>query len=461
MRLILLSGGSGKRLWPLSNNSRSKQFLKVLKNDNGERESMVQRVWGQLKAVGLDNSTVIATNKSQVNIIQSQLGDSIEMVIEPARRDTYPAIALAAAYLSSVKGVSPSEVVAVVPVDSYMDYRFFNLVKELEDALKANEADLALVAVQPTYPSERHGYIVPESKQGGHDLVKVSYFKEKPTKEQALELIEKQSLWNCGVFAFRLGYVLSNLEEKDLPRDYLELKNEYVALPEISFDYEVVEKAKNVIALRYEGNWKDLGTWNTLTEEISTPIIGNGLLSEDCLGTHLINELDIPIIVLGLPNIIVVASPDGILVSDKKASPKVKDLVKGSGQRPMFEERRWGWYRVLDHVKYENGNEVLTKRIGISAGKNLSYQVHYQRSEVWSITNGEGEFALNDVIYSVKPGDVLHIPVGVKHGIWASSNLEFIEIQTGTQLIEEDITRIFMTWMEVTSHCEKSKLQGN
>ncbi|TGE37839.1 mannose-1-phosphate guanylyltransferase [Desulfosporosinus fructosivorans] len=454
MRLILLSGGSGQRLWPLSNDSRSKQFLKVLENGNGERESMVQRIWGQLKAVGLTKSAVIATNQSQVNIIQSQLGESIEMVVEPERRDTYPAIALASAYLSSVKQVSHSEVVAVVPVDSYVDYRFFNMVKELEDVLNDTAADLALVAVKPTYPSERHGYIVPELKQDGVDRIKVSYFKEKPTKELALELIERQSLWNCGVFAFKLGYVLSKLEENSLPVDYLDLKREYALLPKISFDYEVVEKARKVIAIRYQGEWKDLGTWNTLTEEIPTPIIGNGVLSEDCRGTHLINELDIPIFVLGLSNVVVAASPDGILVSDKKASPKLKDLAKGFIQRPMFEERRWGWYRVLDHVKYENGNEVLTKRIRISAGKNLSYQVHYLRSEIWSITNGTGEFALDDVIYQVKPGDVLRIPVGSKHGILADTDLEFIEVQTGSQLKEEDITRIFVNWKEVTKHCE-------
>ncbi|MDR3599036.1 MAG: sugar phosphate nucleotidyltransferase [Desulfosporosinus sp.] len=455
MKLILLSGGSGKRLWPLSNNSRSKQFLKVLENDNGERESMVQRVWGQLKAVGLAESAVIATSKSQVNIIQSQLGDSVEMIVEPERRDTYPAIALAAAYLSSVKQVSLSEVVVVVPVDPYVDACFFDLVKKLEDVLRATEAELALVAVPPTYPSERHGYIVPEPKQEGREIVKVSYFKEKPTQEQALELIAKQSLWNCGIFAFRLGYVLSKLEENGLPIDYQVLKDEYASLPKISFDYEIVEKAKQVIALRYEGDWKDLGTWSSLTEEISTPIIGKGLISEECRGTHLINELDIPIIVLGLSNIIVAASPDGILVADKNASPRVKELLQGSMQRPMYEERRWGWYRVLDHVKYDNGNEVLTKRIGILAGKNLSYQVHYQRSEVWSITNGEGEFALDGVIYGVKPGDVLRIPVGVRHGIWASTDLEFIEVQAGSELIEEDITRIFMTWPEVKKHCKK------
>ncbi|MHB8075001.1 sugar phosphate nucleotidyltransferase [Desulfosporosinus fructosivorans] len=461
MKIILLSGGSGKRLWPLSNNFRSKQFLKVLENNNGDRESMVQRVWGQLKAVGLAKSAVVAANKSQLNIIQSQLGESIEIVVEPERRDTYPAIALAAAYLSSVKLVNPSEVVAVVPVDSYVDDRFFDLIKELESVLTASEADLALVAVRPTYPSERYGYIVPEPKKDGDGFVKVRDFKEKPTEEQALELISQQSLWNCGVFAFKLGYILSKLEESGLPVDYQELKNKYTTLPKISFDYEVVEKASNVIALRYEGEWKDLGTWDTLTEEISTPIIGNGFLSEDCSGTDLISELDIPIIVIGLSNIIVAASQDGILVADKTESPRVKDFLNQYVKRPMFEERRWGWYKVLDYTQYENGQQVLTKRIRIMSSKNLSYQLHYHRSEVWNIVLGEAELALDDVIYRIKPGDVLHIPAGVKHGIKADSDIEFIEVQTGTDLNEEDIIRVFLTWEEVEKHCTMSQRNKN
>lgn len=460
MRIILLSGGFGKRLWPLSNNIRAKQFLKVLTTDHGEQESMIQRVWSQLKRVGLTMSTIIATNKSQVNIIQSQLGECLEMVVEPERRDTYPAIALATAYLASAKKASYNEVVCVVPVDSYVEDSFFDLVKELEGVLRVTEANLALVAVNPSYPSEKHGYIVPESVQLRNNLVKVECFKEKPTREQAQELIARQSLWNCGVFAYKIGYVLSSLEEKGLPVDYQKLIKDYSELPKISFDYAIVERAKDVIALRYDGEWRDLGTWDSLTEKISTPIVGKGITSEECRGTHIINELDIPIVVVGLSNILVAASPDGILVSDKKTSPIIKDIVKEITQRPMFEERRWGWYRVLDHVKYDNGNEVLTKRIVILAGKNLSYQVHYQRSEIWSISNGEGEFVLDDVIYKVKPGDVLHIPIGVKHGIYASTDLEFIEVQSGSQLIEEDITRIFMTWEEVTRNCMRVEKNG-
>jgi len=457
MRLILLSGGSGKRLWPLSNDARSKQFLQVLENENGERESMVQRVWGQLKAVGLEDSAVVATSRSQVDMLQNQLGDSVKMVVEPERRDTYPAIALAAAYLSSVEHVDPNEVIAVLPVDSFVEDRFFKRVKELENVLKTSEADLALVGVVPTYPSGKYGYIVPETKQEGHSFMTVDHFQEKPTEEQARELIAQQALWNCGVFAFKLGYILSRLKEIDLPTDYLKLINKYASLPKISFDYEVVEKARDIVALRYDGAWKDLGTWNTLTEEIASPISGNGILSKDCVETHLINELDIPIVVLGLSNVVIAASPDGILVTDKQASPRIKELINGFNQRPMFEERRWGWYRVLDHMNYENGREVLTKRIGVTAGKNLSYQLHYQRSEVWTITNGEGEFALDDVIYDVKVGDVLHIPVGSKHGVKARTDLEFIEVQAGTDLVEDDIVRIFMGWDDVEKVCTKAR----
>ena len=304
------------------------------------------------------------------------------------------------------------------------------------------------------------GILSTESKQDSHPFLKVSHFWEKPKEAQARELIAQQALWNCGAFAFKLGYILSILEKMGLPTDYLKLINTYVSLPKISFDYEVVEKAKDVVAIRYDGEWKDLGTWNTLTEEIATPIIGNGVLSEDCMEAHLINELDIPIIVLGLSNVVIAASPDGILVTDKQASPRVKDLVNGFEQRPMFEERRWGWYRVLDHTTYENGHEILTKRIGVVAGKSLSYQLHYQRSEVWTITNGEGEFALDDVIYEVKQGDVLHIPVGAKHGVRARTDLEFIEVQAGSDLVEGDIVRIFMSWDEVEMHCKTTRDGG-
>ncbi len=452
MKLVLLSGGSGKRLWPLSNDSRSKQFLKVLEDKDQYLQSMVQRVWTQISTVGLADSTVIATGKSQEDMIRSQLDNQAGLIIEPCRRDTFPAIALAASYVYSVQKADLDEVVAILPVDPYVDDQFFTRVQDLEEVVQNSNAQLALIGVTPTYPSSKYGYIVPTVEKSSSEYRKVSRFTEKPSEKQAASLIEDGALWNCGVFAFKLGYVISILEEKGMSTDYAELLKQYATLPKISFDYEVVEKTKEIVVLPYSGYWKDLGTWNTLTEEMATSQIGKGVISADSENVHLINELDIPVTVLGGSNLIVAASPDGILVSDKEASPRIKELVGEFENRPMYEERRWGWYRVLDYTKLEEGKEVLTKRIGIAEGKNLSYQLHDHRDEVWTIIKGEGAFVLNDEVRSIKTGDVIQIQAGDKHAVKAVTDLEIIEVQTGSQLIEEDIVRLFMSWEEIEDH---------
>lgn len=449
MKLVLLSGGSGKRLWPLSNDARSKQFLKVLRNEKNELQSMVQRVWNQLGKLGLTESAIIATSKSQVEMIQSQIGKDVPIIIEPERRDTFPAIALAATYLYSVEKTSRDEIVGVLPVDPFVEDKFFSRLIDLGDVLNLSNAELALMGVQPSFPSEKYGYIVPKIAESTEEVIKVSHFKEKPNMEEAKELLEQKALWNCGVFAFKLDKIITLLEEKGLPTSYEELTANYTLLPKISFDYEIVEKTEEIIALPYQGPWKDLGTWNTLVEEMGTEILGKANMSKDSNNTHIINELDIPISVLGLSNVLVAASPDGILVTDKDASPRVKELIGNLEQRPMYEERRWGWYRVLEHTKYDDNTEVLTKRISISPGRNLSYQYHYHRQEIWTIIKGEGVLLLNNEFRVIRPGDVVEIPIGSKHAVKAITELEFIEVQTGTQLVEEDNHRILLTWDQI------------
>ena len=451
MKLILLSGGSGKRLWPLSNDARSKQFLKVLGGENNNLESMVQRVWSQLKEIAVQQDTFIATSKSQVDMMTNQLAGEARLIIEPSRRDTFPAIALAATYLKTVENVSLDEVVAVLPVDPFVEANFFERILDLEKAILSTNANIGLVGVEPTYPSEKYGYIVPREKN--KQVLDVERFTEKPSEDVAKTLISEGALWNCGVFAFKLSYILDLLKEKGFSTDYYGLLVEYERLPKISFDFEIVEKAEKIVAIPYEGYWKDLGTWNTLTEEMPVTQIGKSKVCEESVGTHVINELDIPVTVLDIKDAIVAVSSDGILVSSKEKSPKIKEYVESYDDRPMYEERRWGWYRVLDYVRFEEGNEVLTKRIGVNAGENLSYQYHHERSEVWTIVKGEGVFAFNGELRMVRPGDVLQITVGDQHGIMAITDLEFIEVQTGTQLIEEDIVRLYMTWDEVESHC--------
>jgi mannose-1-phosphate guanylyltransferase len=463
VKIVLLSGGSGKRLWPLSNDSRSKQFLKVLKADQSEQsESMLQRIWKQLKSVNLQQSTYIATCKAQVDMVLSQIGSDAPLIIEPQRGDTFPAIALASVYLYSYIKSDPDEVVCVLPVDPYVENSYFEKVKTLDKLIQESGANIALMGGTPVYPSEKYGYIVPKnggSQQVPSTYLKVSRFVEKPEEELAIRLIEQGALWNLGVFAFKLKYMISILKDKGFPVDLKELENKYGQLPKISFDYEVVEKADHVIVIPYDGTWKDLGTWNTLTEEMDTSKLGKGIISENAKNTHVINELDIPVVVIDVSDIVVASSPQGILIADKAASHKIKEIMKNEQERPMYEERRWGWYQVLNYSKISDNLFSLTKKIVIDAEKNISYQSHSNRSEVWVILSGIGEFALDGEITEVKQGDILRIPAGAKHGIKATSTLEIIEIQKGEELEEEDITRLYMNWDEVIEHCKELNKQ--
>ena len=267
MNIVLLSGGSGKRLWPLSNDVRSKQFIKIFRTEDGNYESMVQRVCRQIRKADPSASVTIATSKTQVSSIHNQLGEGVDISVEPCRRDTFPAIALAASYLADVKGIDPREVVVVCPVDPYVEDDYFEALKKLEKLAAEGKSNLVLMGIEPTYPSEKYGYIIPES---GEKIASVSTFKEKPDARTAAEYIQKGALWNGGVFAFQLQFVLDKAHELMDFTDYHDLFARYDTLRSISFDYAVVEQEKEIQVLRFSGEWKDLGTWNTLTEAWQT-----------------------------------------------------------------------------------------------------------------------------------------------------------------------------------------------
>lgn len=329
MNIILLSGGSGKRLWPLSNDIRSKQFIKIFKKEDGTYESMVQRVYRQIKKVDKDAKITIATSKSQVSAINNQLNEDVSISIEPCRKDTFPAIALSSAYLTDVLKIDPEEVVVVCPVDPYVDIDYFKALKDLSIQADKGEANLVLMGIEPTYPSEKYGYIIPESKDF---TSKVLTFKEKPTQDVAKEYIKQGALWNGGVFAYKLKYVIQRAHELIDFKDYCDLFDKYETLTKISFDYAVVEKEDDIQVQRFNGEWKDLGTWNTLTEAMEEKIIGEGILNETCENTHIINELDVPIIGMGLKDIVICVTKDGILISSKNESSKIKNSLKKLNQ---------------------------------------------------------------------------------------------------------------------------------
>ncbi len=440
MNIILLSGGSGKRLWPLSNEVRSKQFLKIFRKADGSSESMVQRMYRMICEVDEDASITIATSDNQVASIRAQLGDKVGISVEPCRRDTFPAIALASAYLHDVIGVGEEEPVVVCPVDPYVEADYFEMLKRLSVQAEKGEANLVLMGIEPTMPSEKFGYIMPSSRE---QVSLVDSFKEKPDQKTAEQYIAQGALWNAGVFAYKLNYVLDIARNVLGTAEYKTLFETYGDLKKISFDYAVVEKEPKIQVMRFAGAWKDLGTWNTFTEAMSEEVAGKAVAA-DCENTHIINELQIPLIALGVKNLAVAATPDGILVADKESSDKLKNYV--ADQRPMYEKRVWGEYKVLEYLRHADGNNSLTKHLIIKPGCHISYQKHSHRSEIWTIVEGEGKLILEQNITPVKRGDTVNIKPGMHHAIKADSELHIIEVQIGEELTEEDIERLDWDW---------------
>lgn len=452
IHIVLLSGGSGTRLWPLSNSIRSKQFLKVLRDETGLPQSMTQRVFSQITHVRSQVDVTIATGALQEELIRRQLDGPFELIIEPERRDTAAAIMLACAHLEYMQAAELADTVVVMPIDTFADQAYFDHIVDLDRAVQSDAADLVLLGVQPLYPSEKYGYIVPSAENQNDNMCAfpVLGFHEKPEKKKAIDLIGRGALWNCGVFAFKLGW-LRNLTSLYIKHNnYSILHNKYRELPNRSFDYEVVEKADSVAVVPYGGEWKDLGTWSTLTEEMPEASCGYAVLAE-CENVHVINETGLPMVVSGLSDSVVVATADGILACSKDASARIKEHVSlVSESRPMCERRRWGEYRVIDGGIRRGGGAVLTKKLSVDPGAQISYQRHTYRDEVWTIVEGHGEIVLDGEVQMVHPGCVVSISAGRMHAVRAGGEgLQIIEVQLGCPLVEEDIERFGNWWNEL------------
>ncbi|MCM1232795.1 MAG: sugar phosphate nucleotidyltransferase [Ruminococcus flavefaciens] len=432
MNIILLSGGSGKRLWPLSNDIRSKQFIKIFKKPGSDGdcedsyESMVQRVCRQITEADPGAAVTIATSKSQVSAIHNQLGEEVGISVEPCRRDTFAAIALATAYLHDIKGVEESEAVVVCPVDPYVEESYFECIRSLHEAAERGDKDLVLMGIEPSYPSEKYGYIKPAD--GGYT------FTEKPTKEKAEEYIRHGALWNGGVFAYQLSYVLGKSRELLGSDDYSTLLSTYDSLKKTSFDYAVVEQETSIEVIKYSGTWKDLGTWNTLTEAMGENLIGEARLNDACSNVHVVNELGIPVLGMGLHDLVISASPEGILVSDKEQSSYIKPFVDDMDRQVMFAEKSWGSYRVLDVE--ENS---LTIKVTLNPGHGMNYHSHERRDEVWTVTGGSGRTIVDGMEQPVNTGDVITMAAGCKHTVLAGDfGLQLIEVQLGSEISADD-----------------------
>lgn len=481
VRIVLLCGGSGKRLWPLSNEVRSKIFLKLLPvhaanagSAEPGKESMIQRVCRQLEEAGLLTFSSVVALQSQAEITLHHIGNRIPFIAEPHRRGTFSAIALAAAYLHANQLAELGETICVIPADLYADVDFLSTLCQFPSVLAASGAELALLGVKPMYPSTQFGYIVPKPQDQADSTsasasasdapspsaayAMVEHFTEKPDETTAARLISRDALWNCGIFAFPLHFMLETMKRKGLPTDYDELLASYEQLPEQSFDVEVVEKATTVAVIPYQREWKDLGDWSVLPLYLGsddTNVVGAGSVSEDSTDTHIVNELQQPIHVIGVPNVIVAASADGILVANKQAANRIKSLRQDGQRRPMYGEERWGSYRILDYPPTGQGPRTMTRLMELLPLKHTSYHAHQQREECWTILSGTGELIMEAVKRPLQAGDMVHIPAGARHAIRASTALSYIEVQIGTELNEGDVLQYAAEWDSILRSCKQ------
>ncbi len=432
MNIILLSGGSGKRLWPLSNEIRSKQFIRIFrKPDSEDYESMVQRVYRQIRAADPEAAVTVASSRSQVSAIRHQLGPEVGISVEPCRRDTFPAIALACAYLHDVRGIGAEEAVVVCPVDPYVDDSYFQRLKDLYECARKGEKKLVLMGIEPTGPADRYGYIRPEKDGNGQIRYR---FTEKPDTETAKKYIAEGALWNGGVFAFRIGYILEKARELLGTDRYEPLYAGYAEYRKISFDYAVSEQETSLEVIRYNGMWKDLGTWDTLTDVMKENTVGDARMDEKCSDVHVINELGIPILAMGIRNAVISASPEGILVSSKEDSSRIKQYVDDIRQPVMFAEKSWGDYRVLDAEE-----NTLIIRLTVSPGHRMNYHSHEKRDEIWTVIGGEGRAIVDGEERAIGTGDVIRMNAGQKHTVIAGeAGLQLIETQIGPEISAAD-----------------------
>lgn len=447
MYYALLSGGSGKRLWPLSNEARPKQYIKLVNRETNsmERCSMLQRVWEQLLEADMTENTIIVAGEEQKELIYSQVGN-VQIATEPMRRDTFGAVLLTCAYLYSCMGATREDYVAVMPIDPYTEGAYFQAVKGLEAVMKVSGADIGLLGAVPSYPATKYGYMLPG--EGKEDYFWIQSFVEKPCEEQAEKLLKKGALWNCGVFCLQIGDMLERARAYGVPEDYKGLCEAYERLPKISFDYEVLEKAKKIAAVEFRGFWKDLGTWEAMADQMSTDTVGNVVMDDTCQNTQVINELSIPVVAVGTRDLVVVAAQDGILVTDKNEAARVKELTAELQTRPMFEERRWGTLETLDDTETAQLS-TLTRKIRIHDGMTSSYHYHKERDEIWTILKGTGELILEGSKIPLFSGKAVCIRKNQRHAVKAFKDFEYIEIHVGTSVGNEDIHRITFDWDEI------------
>ncbi len=463
---VILSGGAGSRLWPVSREAMPKPFMKL-----GSPHSLLQRTLTRALPLADGGRAAVVTNqeyffktREEIAALPQARGIAVTQLLEPVGRNTAPAITLAALW---AQAQSPDAVLLVLPADHLIpDEAAFQACARMAAQSAANGA-IVLFGIQPTAPETGFGYIETGAAVAGTEARQVARFVEKPDAAWALQFLQAGNfVWNSGMFCFRADRLIEELS-RHAPQVLESSRQAWLAsqkgasaerididaatfsrCPDISIDYAVMEKASDVLVLPSRFGWSDIGSWKAVSEQFEADTNGNTTVGEtllvDSRNSHIQSEGRL-VATVGIDNLLIVDTPDALLVASKDASQRVKEIVtrlKAGGHEAARLHRTvarpWGTYTVL-----QEGPRFKIKRIEVRPGQSLSLQMHHHRSEHWIVVSGTARVGCDEKSFLVAANESTYIPIGAKHRLENPGvvDLVMIEVQCGDYLGEDDIVR--------------------